>query len=154
MWTLHSSGMFHVSSLSPNVSGLNLTQIFLSKFIWKAKHLKEVNVFMWIHIQEKPNTCERLQRRFCPSTSFFCDGALCVRGILRIILIFFIDAPLLLLSELICYLSLESIGFILGPTKQCYSKGQAGGIWSDSVCVVLWRIWHERNQRIFEVYET
>lgn len=89
-----------MSFLSPNV-GQNLQKIVLSKLIWKAKYWKNVEVFMWIRIQENPIACERLQRRFCPSTSFYHDAALCVRGIGRIILIFSFNPPLLLPSELI-----------------------------------------------------
>lgn len=92
-----------MSFLGPNV-GHNSHKVVLSKFIFKAKYRKNVKVFMWIHIQEKPITCERLQRRFCPSTSFYHDGSLHVRGIGRIILIFFFNPPLLLLSELIIYI--------------------------------------------------
>ncbi|RVX11717.1 putative ribonuclease H protein [Vitis vinifera] len=157
-WSLSSSGSFSVKSFFYALSRDSNPLMFLpAKFLWSSKVPSKVKVLAWLVAHGKVNTNDKLQLRrpykaLCPQWCILCKG----NG--ESIDHLFLHCPV---TIGLWHKLFNLVGVIWVPPRSIEDmlvisfKGLGNSVrgkilWQIACLTLIWMVWQERNNRIFE----
>lgn len=131
----------------------------MPKLVWRVWAPSKIKFFLWLFLQERVWTADRLQRRGWPN-EYFCQ--LCRRNLET-------TAHLAMECPIVHHLWQRVATWVrqLAMLPEAWEKEQSTGIWYDNlvprqnnirvakglrsiVMLTIWTIWNERNARVFK----
>ncbi|KAL6346450.1 hypothetical protein AAG906_033246 [Vitis piasezkii] len=145
-WSLSSSGSFSVKSFFNALSKDSNPLMFLpAKFLWSSKVPSKVKALAWLVAHGKVNTNDKLQLRrpykaLCPQWCILCKG----NG--ESIDHLFLHCPV---TIGLWHRLFNLVGVIWVPPRSIEDiRGKI--LWQIACLTLIWMVWQERNNRIFE----
>ncbi|RVW27818.1 hypothetical protein CK203_107068 [Vitis vinifera] len=157
-WSLSSLGLFSMKSFFLALSKVSNPILFLpAKFLWSSKVPSKVKALAWLVAHGKVNTNDKLQLRrpykaFCPQWCILCKG----NG--ESIDHLFLHCPITIglwhkLFDLagLVWVPPRSLEDMLVITFKGLGNSLRGKtLWQIACLTLIWMVWQERNNRIFE----
>ncbi|RVW53008.1 putative ribonuclease H protein [Vitis vinifera] len=157
-WSLSSSGLFSMKSFFLALSKVSNPLLFLpAKFLWSSKVPSKIKALAWLVAHGKVNTNDKLQLRrpykaLCPQWCILCkgNGELIDHIFLHCSVTIGLWHRLFNLVGLVWVppRSLEDMLVITFKSLGNSLRGKA--LWQIACLTLIWMVWQERNNRIFE----
>ena len=158
VWSLSSSSLCSVKSFSLALSKVSNPILFLpAKFLWSSKAPSKVKALTWLVVHGKVNTNDKLQlkrpyKSLCPQWCILCKG----NG--ELIDHLFLHCPITIglwhkLFNLagLAWVPPRSIGDMMVIVFKGMRNSLRGKtLWQIACLTLIWVVWQERNNRIFE----
>ena len=157
VWEKEGSGVFTCRSLFQTlIDKPTYTTLNLYHFTWKISIPSKVRVFCWLLILKKLNTQDILQKRqpflsVSPSWCVMCkqDSESINHLFLHCPLVYRVWIAVIQKFKVSWVLPQDVNQLIEGPFMVGREK-KTKLMWSLAIHAILWTVWRERNQRIFE----
>ncbi|RVW99804.1 putative ribonuclease H protein [Vitis vinifera] len=157
-WSLSLSGLFSVKSFFLALSKVSNPILFLlAKFLWSSKAPSKVKDLAWLVVHGKVNTNDKLQLRrpyksLCPQWCILCKG----NG--ESIDHLFLHCPVTIglwhklfnLAGLAWVPPRGIVDMMVIAFKGLGNSLRGKTLWQIACLTLLWMVWQERNNRIFE----
>ncbi|RVW64358.1 hypothetical protein CK203_047027 [Vitis vinifera] len=157
-WSLSSSSLFSVKSFFLALSKVSNPILFLpTKFLWSSKAPSKVKALAWLVVHGKVNTNDKLQLRrpyksLCPQWCILCKG----NG--ELIDHLFLHCPITIglwhklfnLAGLAWVPPRSIVDMMVIAFKGLGNSLRGKTLWQIACLTLLWMVWQERNNRIFE----
>nr|CAN63022.1 hypothetical protein VITISV_042518 [Vitis vinifera] len=158
VWSLSSSGLFSVKSFFLALSKVSNPILFLpAKFLWSSKVPSKVKALAWIVAHGKVNTNDKLQLRrpyksLCPQWCILCKGNR--ESIDHLFL--YCPVTIGLWNKLFKLAGLDWVpprsfeDMLVIAFKGLGNSLRGKTLWQVACLTLVWIVWQERNNRIFE----
>ncbi|RVX17758.1 putative ribonuclease H protein [Vitis vinifera] len=158
VWSLSSSSSFSVKSFFYALSKVSNPLMFLpAKFLWSSKVPSKVKALAWLVAHGKVNTNDKLQLRR-PYKALYPQWCILCKGHGESIDHLFLHCPI---TIGLWHRLFNLVGVIWVPPRSLEDmlvisfKGLGNSLrgktlWQIACLTLIWMVWHERNNRIFE----